>query len=317
MDPRGGGRHGHEVTDLQKDLEELSATLPGLPDRVRELLEGAQELGAASSKLQGELQAARVELAKSLAAAHASLPHFETRLQSLREHLDVSGDGVAQTWQSSQEGLAKAVDAAEAAADSADLARLDLQRGVVDWTARVTAADVNAATTPVQHAAQEARAHIGAAAEAAAEKAAQLRDAVRAMQEPLATAALALQERLVAVTSRVVGQAGFLCLEEFHHRLSADALARAAVADGVKSAVEALVGDLEARLGALQASVARSIEGALATTALNPAMEAYAVDVVVSRGAALERLGEIGEATASLPDVYLQVETAANLIGQP
>jgi predicted nucleic acid-binding Zn-ribbon protein len=307
------------MTDLERDLEELSTTLPTLPVRLQELLQEAQGLSAAVSSLEENLRAAGLDFTQSRSAAQSVLPDLAKQLQSARERLGASWQGVTQAWQAAHDDLEEAVDGVERSADGAETAGLDLQRGLAGWTSRAIAASPAPATLEVVAAASETAQHVEATVAAVDEQGAALRSAVDTLLQALQADAHALWERVLQVTTTVRGDAMYLAGEEMLRRLGDDSRVRNVAADEVESRAAAIEGDVEQQV---QSGVVTPLRGAVErmTSVLTGSAGAathYAQALSEARVTLLASLAEVQDATAPLPDVYAEVEETTRRISEP
>lgn len=307
------------MTDLERDLEELSSTLPNLPELVQELLGEAQALSEAVSSLEDDLAAARTELAQSLAATHTALPGLAQQLNAARDRLASSLQAATLAWQEARKDLEEAVDGVERSAELAEGARLDLQQGLSGWAGRATAANAATATLEVVDAAREAVPHLEATVAAVDEQGAALRGAIASEVEGLQAEATSLHQRLLDLTVRVQGDVGYMTGEEMYRRLGDDARVRGVAADQVESRAAALVGDVEQQISALVTTPLRTVADRVseALAACGSTASTYAEALSGARPLLLESLGEATDATSPLADVYAEVEEATRRVTGP
>lgn len=307
------------MTDLERDLEELSTTLPTLPERVQELLGDAQALSEAVSSLELNLQAAQDELTQSVAATHTALPGLAQQLNAARDRLASSLQAATLAWQDARKDLEEAVDGVERSGQLTDEARQDLQLGLSGWASRATATTAATATLEVVDAARETAEHVEATVEAVDEQGAGLRSAIASEVEGLQTDATSLYQRLLDLTVRVQGEVGYMTGEQMYRRLSDDAHVRSVAADQVESRAAALVADLEQQIPALVITPLRTVadRATEALAAWGSAASTYAEALSTARQSLLESLGEATDATSPLADVYAEVEEAVRRVTGP
>jgi len=164
-----------DVDQLKEDFTELSNVVPLVPDQVNTLRESAQRLADEAASLHGETEAARQDVAATLAHVRNTLPGFTVQVEALDKRLEGALAGVDAAWTEGSGHVDDGEAALKTAAEGADSARTDLMRALFE------------AGTTVDQATAEGDALIGKLEAAANDGADRIKTAVDGLAQQLNT----------------------------------------------------------------------------------------------------------------------------------